>query len=330
MPPLRPNSFAVFLVTLLAVAGEPAHAADAGTEDAARRAKVVLTVGKRPVTAGEIEDRLASLNPAQRAAFGADDGTRVKRFVDDVLVPELLLAEGANAKGLASKEPYSQAIARSRANATLRFLRKEIGTAATIPAEDVKRYYDANRGSFDAPERIAVWRILVKTKDEAEAVLADVKKEPTPERWRAIARDKSLDKATNLRGGNLGFLTAEGDSSEPGLRVIPEIVKAAASVRDGELVARPVPEGEHFAVVWRRGTLAAAKQGMSDADAHIRDTLYKKKMDESEKAITQSLRATRLSDLNEALVNTIDIALPDGGVVPRKRPGQVPPLAPPR
>lgn len=328
LPTIAESAFA--LVLIVTFGPLEARAAEAGAEDAARRAKVAFSIGKRAVTVGDVEDRMATLSAAQQSSFGDTAAARAKKFVEEVLVPEVLLAEGAFAKKLDSELPYSQALARARANGTLRALRREFGTAASIPMEDVKRYYEANRGSFDAPERYAVWRILVKTRVEGEALLAEVKKEPTPERWRAFARDKSLDKATHLRGGNLGFLTLDGNSNEPGVRVAPEVVKAAASVKDGELVARPVAEGENFAVVWRRGTLPPARQSVEDAAAQIRDTLFKKRMDDSEKQKTAELRASALRDMNEALVNTIEISLPDGGVVPRKRPGQVPPLAPPK
>ena len=51
-----------------------------------------------------------------------------------------------------------------------------------------------------------------------------------------------------------------GTSTEPGLRVAPAVVRAAAIVHDGELVPSPVREDDSWAVVWRRGSVAAVRR----------------------------------------------------------------------
>ncbi|NVL83695.1 hypothetical protein HWN75_26335, partial [Escherichia coli] len=83
-------------------------------------------------------------------------------------------------------------------------------SAAAVPMEDVRRYYDENRSRFDSPERINLWRILCKTREEAATVLESAKREPTIAKYNDLARDHSIDKATNLRGGNLGFVGPDG------------------------------------------------------------------------------------------------------------------------
>jgi hypothetical protein len=37
---------------------------------------------------------------------------------------------------------------------------------------DVQKYYDENRSHFDSPERIQIWRILLPTQADADAVLS--------------------------------------------------------------------------------------------------------------------------------------------------------------
>jgi peptidyl-prolyl cis-trans isomerase C len=169
----------------------------------------------------------------------------------------------------------------------------------------VQKYYDANRARYDTPERLQIWRILCKTKEEAQSVLDEAKKEPTPKEFGDLAREHSVDKATNLRAGNLGFIAPDGTSNEPGLRVDPVIVTAAHGVRDGELVSAPVAEGEYFSVVWRRGTIPATKRTVDQVAAQIRDALWKARVKDETDRLVASLRAAKLRDMNASLLDLL-------------------------
>jgi peptidyl-prolyl cis-trans isomerase C len=302
--------------------------ADMPPEEAARRAKIVAHVGPRTVTVGELEDRLAMVPRFQLATFGNSPDAIRRKFLNDIVVQDLLLSAGAQGKKLDKELPTSHQIQRALSSATLRAVRVQVGAASAIAMDDVKRFYDENKNRYDAPERFGIWRILCKTREEAVDVIAAAKKDPTPKNYEALARDHSLDKATYLRGGNLGFIAPDGTSNEAGLKVDPAIPKAAAAVKDGELVAQPVAEGEYFAVVWRRGTIAAAKRTVDDAAGQIRDTLWKQRVEAAQKKLEDELRARDVRDINPDLLRGIDISTSDGNIIPRKRPGQVTPLSP--
>lgn len=81
-----------------------------------------MRIGKTEVTVGEIEDRLAEIPPFQRRLFGATPEAQVKAYVEQVVVKDALLAEGAKDKDLASQLPTVQHIRRSRSSAVLRAL----------------------------------------------------------------------------------------------------------------------------------------------------------------------------------------------------------------
>jgi peptidyl-prolyl cis-trans isomerase C len=268
---------------------------------------VVAHVGPAAITVRDLEDRIADLPPFQRASFGTTPDAVRRRFLAEVVLRDTILALGAERQTLGERPPAAYQIERAVSAATIRAVRARIGPAAAIPMEDVRRYYDENRSRYDTPERYQIWRILCKNREEAQAVLEATKQEPTPATFGALAREHSLDKATNLRAGNLGFLVADGSSNEPGLRIDPAVVSAALSVRDGALVPEPVAEGQYFSVVWRRGTIAPTKRAVEDVAAQIRDTLWKNRVKEETDKLVASLRAERLRDLNAALLGTIDL-----------------------
>lgn len=307
--------FALVLASLASHAPSRADA-DAGAPVSTdpRRAKVALSVGERKVTVGELEDRLAGIPPFQLVTFGVTRDEVVKAYVDQVLVRDLLLATGAEKRGLQKEIPTRHQLDRALSSATIRKARSAYPSAAAIPIEDVKKYYDENRARFDSPERINVWRILVKTKAEAADILEAAKKDPSPEKYNDLAREKSIDKATNLRGGNLGFLSPDGTSNEAGFKVEPEIVKAAQGVKDGEFVAAPVAEGPNFAVVWRRQTVPPNRRSLDESTAQIRAALYRERTETAEKNLIDGLRAKNLKERNESLLGVIELRPFDAGL----------------
>jgi peptidyl-prolyl cis-trans isomerase C len=319
------TSFAVFAAALLVAAGPRAQDA----KEQARRAAVVARVGNRTITAGELEDKLAQVPRYQLADFGSSADEIRKKFLNDIVVRDALLAQGADDKHLADTLPTEGRVARALSSATLRKVRSEAGNPGNISADDVKAYYEANKTRFDSPERILIHRILCKTKAEAATVIEAFKKEPTARNFTDLAREHSQDKATFMRGGNLGFLAADGSSNEAGLKADPAIVKAAAGAKDGELIQQPVAEGDMWAVVWRKGTVAAQHHMVEEAAPQIRDTLYKERLEAARKKLVDDLRAQNVKEVNEPLLRTIDVSRSDGAITPRKRPGQVPPLGAP-
>jgi peptidyl-prolyl cis-trans isomerase C len=287
-------------------ADEPAH-------------RVVATVGSAEITAADLEKRMKLVPDFQLATFGKTPDEQKRNFLDQVMVKEVLLSEGAKAKKL----DESPAV-RERTDEALRVARLSLlKNQATITPEEVAAFFIENRGRFESPERVGVYRILCRSKEEAADVLADAKHAGTLVRWNELARERSVDRATALRGGNLGFLGPDGSSSEASVRVEPALFAAASRVKDGEFVSEPVKEGEGFAVIWRRGTLPAVHRSVDEEASAIRQVLVRKKLEEAMRALLKQLRDDGNVAEQAQLVEVVEID-PNGAVVQRKRPGVVP------
>lgn len=299
--------------------------ASADDAEKARRALVAARIGSHAITVGDLEDRLAKVPRYQLTTFGSDPASIRKKFLEDIVAHDILLSIAAETQKIDQRLPVQQAIARAKAEATKRAVRQQ-AEATPITNEDVQKYYNDHLSLYDAPERYGVWRILCATREEAVAVLDAAKKTPTPDKFTELARDHSIDKATNMRGGNLGFVALDGTSNEAGLKVDPAVVKAASAVKDGELVAQPVAEGNGFAVVWHRGTAGASKRSLQSVEGQIKDTIAKNRGDDALAALKADLHARLVKDEDDALLQTIEISQTDGTIAPRRRAGQVPAL----
>jgi peptidyl-prolyl cis-trans isomerase C len=289
---------------------QPSAAADA----------VVARVGDKVVTAAEVERRIAQIPPFQLQSFGRTPDEIRRNFVSLVLVRELLLAQGAAAQKLTERADVQDRIRGVLRAALLQRIQAEAAASAPVTDEEVRAYYDANRDKFSAPPMVALWRVLVATREEAEAILAELKKDPSPQRFKDIAREKSLDKATSLRGGDLGFVAPDGSTAEPGLKLSPGLMEAAARVKDGELVPEPVAEGDRFAVLWRRQSRRPVSRSLEQEAPSIRQILAHARAEAQVKQLLERLRAQDVSGHAPELVDQIDITS-TGDLQPLRRPG---------
>lgn len=296
-----------------------ASAAFAG--DDGHRAKIAVKADGFQATVGEIEDRIADMPPFQVATYGKTREEIVKNFVHQVIERELVLNAGAERRGLKEKYPTKQLYDRARSTATLRAIRGQLRSPNDISDADAKAYFEANHSRFEAPERVNLWRILCKTKEEAASVIADAKKDLTIAKYNDLARDHSLDKATNFRGGNLGFVAPDGQSNEAGVKIDVALLKAAANVKDGDLVPDPVAEGPNWAVVWRRTTVAATKRTYEDVSAQIKTTIYRERTEANEKKLIDDLRKANVKDYDAEPLKIIEFPALDAGLtLPRSIP----------
>ena len=277
-------------------------------------------VGSKTITAQELERRLSGVPAFQLKPFGRTPEEIRRNFLERILVREVLLAEGASAEGLAQLPEIEERIRSVLKGAVLASVRAEV-SREDVSDDEVRAYYEANHSKFHAPPRIALWRILVATAEEATSVLAAAKKDLVPKRWNEIAREKSLDKATSLRGGNLGFVAPDGTTGEAGVKVDPALFTAAVEVKDAELVPNPVKEGERWAVVWRRQSMKAVSRPLEQEAPSIRQVLLHGKIEARIKAAIDKLRKDVGIEMHPEALDYLDIA---GTGAIQQRPGSLP------
>jgi len=220
-----------------------------------------------------------------------------------VLVPELLYASEAEQRALAAEPDVSAQIRDAYKRALVDTLRTD-ESAKGVSDDDIRSYFDSHRDEFEKPRRIRIARILTTDEAVARKVLADVRGARGPERWNKWAREVSVDEATKMRGGALGFVLPDGRTDVPQVRVDPALFDAASKVKDGELVPDPVNEGARFAVVWRRGTLAAESRTLDGERDRIREILLRKRLDASVGGLLDSLRKRYLTRSDPSLLES--------------------------
>jgi peptidyl-prolyl cis-trans isomerase C len=267
--------------------------------------KPVAQVGSETVSADALIRRLAKIPDFQRAALGSTPEQLKRKVLESELIPDLLYAqEAARLKldALPSAQQRSRELLRE---ALERQLRQESATRSPITADEVKAYFEANRSRFETPRRVHIWRILTDDEALAKKVIAESKAVDGIQHWSQLARESSLDKATHLRNGDLGFVHPDGNTDTPTLRVDPALFAAADKLGDGELSPEPLKEGLHFAVLWRRGSMKAVTRTVAQEEGSIRQVLERKRLEQARDELLAALRTKYLAVNNEALLETL-------------------------
>lgn len=257
---------------------------------------IVVRVGSSSLTLSEVSRGFGRLFGFQRRKFGTDPVTQLRNYVGEIAVRDLLLAEYGRRSGKldAAKVRASEQVILGEA--LVDSLRKSEQRDAPVTDADIKTYYDTHPELFNTPERIRINRLLVDSEVEAKALIEQIKRLPNMDDWRNLVREKSRDRATSERGGDLGFVAADGTTDVPELEIDRGLFAAAQGVKDGEVVGIPVPEGRRFAVVWRRGSLSARTLGLSSESPKIRQQLTNDRLESKLRALIASLRKQHLNE----------------------------------
>ena len=153
------------------------------------------SIGETAIVSRSVAARLQALEAQQREVSEARvrleeflprvkiDEAQAKQYYDshaaDFRTPERIKAEYVtlSAEALARQDPVSE--------------------------DEIKKAYEARAAAFRVEEQRRASHILVKTKEEADKVLADVKK--APNRFAELAKTHSQDPGSAASGGDLGW-----------------------------------------------------------------------------------------------------------------------------
>lgn len=285
-----------FRVVFIGLGALAPHALAADSDPA------VVHVGKSSLRVSDVERAIAKVPDFQLRTLGDTPSAIRRNFLDAALIPEVLYDEEARERRARDHTWMIGEMREARRRAFIEHLRNQLTKESPITEGDIAKYYQENVVQFQSEPRLRLFRILVRDRAEALQILAAVRGVGGFDKWSALARDRSLDSATRLRAGELGFVRPDGSTDIPQVHVDPALYAAAARVRDGELVAEPVAEQERFAIVWRRGSLPAISRTMDDERTTIVQVLERERLRTALAQLVERLRRERVKDVDAGLL----------------------------
>jgi len=258
--------------------------------DDARRAKVFATVGVETITVGELEDMINARSPYARKRFAEPEV--LKTFTDDQVKNELFY-QGAEKLGYANDRAVTRFLDQTMIQLFIRKEFEETGTPDDIPGADVAKYYQENPEEFRRAEMRRARHILVASKEEAKDVLEKLESDKSVT-FRALAKERSLDTETKLRGGDLLYFTEDGKlvGKEGGAAINPTLATTAFKLETTGKLSKPLDLGDgKWSVLELTGIRPERVQTLEQASGRIRRTLWRQERENELKKLLIDLRA---------------------------------------
>lgn len=218
----------------------------------------VATVGDHTITVDDLGQAAADFSQ-ELAQVPAE---RRQSILIDVLVDMALLAQAAEAAGFDKAPGFQRRLDFLRTRA-LRNIYVEKQIVGTITPADIKAEYDRQSAEFQPAEEISARHILVASKEEAEALIAEL---DAGKDFADLAKEKSTGPSAP-NGGDLGRF-ARG-------RMVPEFEAAAFDLDAGAHSSEPVETkfGWHVIKVEEKGE--SSPPPLAEMEDQLRSTLVR-------------------------------------------------------
>jgi peptidyl-prolyl cis-trans isomerase C len=273
---IRRGGAAVALAAVLAIAALPqsSYAAEPAPDTVVARVDgVAITEADLAQAALDFRDQIAQMPEDQRR------GQLVQHLIDTKLS-----ARAAETEGL-DKIPEVQSRLQTVRDRTLQleYVRAKVLTSVTDAA--LRQRYDEAMKEFVPADQYQAAHILVKTEDEAKAIIADLDKGGD---FAAIAKEKSVDTGSGAKGGELGFF-------DPAQMVKP-FADAVVAMTIGTYSKAPVQSQFGWHVI----KLEAKRKAPAPAFDEVASQIRQQMINELFAAAMQALRAKAKVEIVEA------------------------------
>ena len=248
--------------------------------------QVAARVNEDVITRDEYKRRLELLPPEARPKTPEEH----KQFLEQ-LVREELIVQDADARGLARQPKVRQDIDDFRRGRLVAEFINSLIEKVEVTPKDVEGYYQQYKDGFKEPARIRVRQIVVKTEEEAKALLVQLLQGGN---FDPLARERSVG-AGKIQGGDIGYVLRKEDKERydqlgkplEGL-VLAEPLEKAAFALDTGGISGVIKGPEGFVILKCEERKAERTMGLVEVSDMIKTGLLQvKQRDRIESYLTQ-------------------------------------------
>lgn len=145
-----------------------------------------------------------------------------------------------------------------------------------ISDKELKSYYDKNKEQFNVPTAYHLAQIIVKTNEEATKAIKELSQGSS---FSAMAMERSVDEFSANEGGDIGFISDDGD------RYPSEYINTAKTLKDGAY-SDPIKVDKGYAVLKLVGKMNGKKYSFDEVKEQIRRQIALEQMKTPESAST--------------------------------------------
>ena len=255
-------------------------------------AKTLVTVNGKAITQQEVDQELMQATQGRFNQVPADRQAAFRQQVLQQLIGKELIYDNAKKTGiLKSKEyktEYKKLEQRMKKELAIQVWQKKLLDGIKISQKELKDYYKKNKDEFNEKESVHARHILVKTKAEAEKIIAQLKSlsgEKLKQKFIELAKKYSTG-PSGSKGGDLGYF-AKG-------QMVPAFNDKVFSMKKGQVTLKPVKTQFGYHVIYVEDKKPSRMRSFDEVKTFIEQRLkmekfkaaMKKKMNELQKKAT--------------------------------------------
>ncbi|UCM99770.1 peptidylprolyl isomerase [Sulfurimonas sp. SWIR-19] len=252
-------------------------------------AKTLVTVNGKPITQEEVDQELMQATQGRFNQVPADRQAAFRQQVLQQLIGKELIYDDAKKSGIINsaeyKSEYKKLEQRMKKELAIQVWQKKLLDGIKISTKELKDYYNKNKEEFNEKESVHARHILVKTKEEAEKIIAQLKHlsgEKLKEKFIELAKKYSTG-PSGSKGGDLGYFSKG--------QMVPAFNDKVFSMKKGEVTTKPVKTQFGYHVIYVEDKKPSMTRSFDEVKAFIEQRLkmekfkavMKKKMDELQK-----------------------------------------------
>ena len=202
-------------------------------------ADVLATVNGKSIT----KDDINMLLKPQGMDFDKLPKEQQKKLVNKLIERELLL-DSAKEAGVEKDKDYQKVLDNYKKDLAIKVWMDKIFKRTLISDSEANKYYQDNKDKFKTPQKVHARHILVKTKEEAQKIIDELKNlkgDELKKKFIELAKSKSIG-PSGKNGGDLGYF-GKG-------QMVPAFQDAAFALKKGEITTKPVKTQFGYHVIY--------------------------------------------------------------------------------
>ena len=253
-------------------------------------ANTLVTVNGKAITSDEVNEALMQATQGRFTSLPQDKQQELgQRILQEMVMQEVVYAD-AKKQGIEKSKEFKDELAKVteqiKKRLAVQMWQKKVADKVTVSDKEISDYYNKNKAEFQEKDSVHAYHILVKTEDEANKLISQLKYLKGAElenKFMTLAKTNSTGPSAP-KGGDLGTF-AQG-------QMVPAFDKAVFSMNVGTITTTPVKSEFGYHIIYLKEKQPARMLALNEVKNFIAQRLKMDKFKTVVQAKMQELQKT--------------------------------------
>ncbi len=239
------------------------------------QAQTLVTVNGVDISQKEVDTALMNATQGRFNQVPADKQVEFRKQVLQQLIAKELVYGDAKKTGVLKtkefKDEYKKVQENIKKELAIQLWQKKLLDTIKVSEKDLKNYYDTNKDEFVEKEAVHARHILVKTEDEAKAIIKDLKSlkgDKLKSKFITTAIEKSTG-PSGVKGGDLGYFSKG--------QMVPAFDSKVFDMKVGTITTKPVKTQFGYHIIYLEDKKAKKTRTFTEVKSFIEQRLKMEK-----------------------------------------------------